>query len=48
MVMWEQAFLIAGVGFGVVFVVLALLMGSMRIVGAVMSSKSAKKSEAAK
>lgn len=46
--MWEQAVLIAGVGFGVVFAVLALLMASMRVVGAVMSSKSAKKTEATK
>jgi Na+-transporting methylmalonyl-CoA/oxaloacetate decarboxylase gamma subunit len=46
--MWEQAVLIAAVGFGVVFVVLALLLVSMRVVGAVMSSKSTKKAEAAK
>ena len=46
--MWEQAVLIAGVGFGVVFIVLALLMTSMRIVGAVMSTKSAKITEATK
>jgi len=46
--MWEQAVLIAGVGFGVVFVVLALLMISMRIAGAIMAPKAAKKTEAAK
>ena len=46
--MWEQAVLIAGVGFGVVFTVLALLMISMRIVGTAMSPKTAKKTEAAK
>ena len=46
--MWSQAILIASVGFGVVFTVLALLLISMRIVGKVMSSKSGKKAEAAK
>jgi len=50
--MWSQAVLIAGIGFGVVFVVLALLMISMRVAGAVMSprasSKSAKKTETPK
>ena len=46
--MWSQAVLIAGVGFGVVFVVLVLLMASMRIGGAVMSPKSAKKVETPK
>ena len=46
--MWEQAVLIAGVGFGVVFVVLALLMASMRIAGTVMAPKIAKKTEATK
>jgi Na+-transporting methylmalonyl-CoA/oxaloacetate decarboxylase gamma subunit len=46
--MWSQAVLIAGVGFGIVFVVLALLMTAMRIAGAVMSSKRAEKTEAAR
>ena len=46
--MWSQAFVIAGVGFGVVFAVLALLMASMRIAGAALSLKSAKKAEPAK
>ena len=44
--MWSQAILIAGVGFGVVFTVLALLLISMRIVGMVLSSKSGKKAAA--
>lgn len=46
--MWSQALLIAGVGFGVVFIVLVLLLISMRIAGAAMSPKKAKKTEAAK
>ena len=46
--MWEQAVLIASVGFGVVFVVLALLLISMRVMGAVMSPKTAKKTEVTK
>ena len=46
--MWSNAFVIAGVGFAVVFAVLALLMTAMRIAGAVMSSKSSKETETAK
>ena len=44
--MWSQAVLIAGVGFGVVFTVLALLLISMRVVGRALSSKSGKKAAA--
>ncbi len=46
--MWSNAVLIAGVGFGVVFVVLTLLMAAMRIAGAVLSSKNAQKTEPTK
>ena len=46
--MWSNAVLIAGVGFGIVFVVLGLLMMSMQLAGVVLSSKSGKKSETTK
>lgn len=45
--MWSDAFLIAGVGFGVVFAVLALLMVCIRIVRSALSAKRAKKTEPA-
>ena len=46
--MWSNAVLIAGVGFGVVFVVLTLLMAAMRIAGAVLSSEAVSSKNAQK
>ena len=45
MVVWSSAIIIAVVGFAIVFVVLALLMGAMQLSGAVLSRIAQGKAE---